>query len=64
MFGPLFDFLTDYFYFRFYRLFMRITGSRPVAVIGAGLIAFVLGIVLLLGLYMVLRMVVSPKPMV
>lgn len=56
MFGPLFDFLTDYFFLRFYRATLRLTGSRTFAILVGGFMAFVLGIILLLGLYFVLKM--------
>lgn len=62
MFGPLFDFLADYFYFRFHVMVFRLTGNKTVATIFAGFMAIVLGIVLLLGLFFVLKMLLPPKP--
>jgi hypothetical protein len=62
MFGPLFDFLADYFYFRFHVMVFRLTGNKLVATIFAGFMAIVLGIVLLLALFFVLKMLLPPKP--
>lgn len=62
MFGPLFDFLADYFYFRFHVMMFRLTGNKLISTIFAGFMAFVLGVVLLLALFMVLKMFVAPKP--
>lgn len=62
MFGPLFDFLADYFYFRFHVMMFRLTGNKLVATAFAGFMAILLGIVLLLGLFFILKMFVSPKP--
>lgn len=62
MFGPLFDFLADYFYFRFHVMMFRLTGNKFVSTVFAGFMAILLGIVLLLGLFFVLKMFVAPKP--
>lgn len=62
MFGPLFDFLADYFYFRFHVAVFRLTGKKWLATLVAGIMAIILGVILLLGLFFILKMLLPPKP--